>query len=568
MDNETRIFLEALWGNKPNNPYILVWTLPDKKSHWFRTVNEASTFAGQDGNRSLNVYTGVALSPKDYGPKLRCEAPNTAGIGGLWMDLDILDSAHKKKNLPPSIEDARSLLDGCGLPPNIVIHSGHGLQAWWLFKYIWMFLKPEDRARAAILTERWKVHFREMGKTKGWEVDATHDLARVMRMPGTFNQNGTPVVPVKILSLDCTIRYDHDEIEDFLDGLGIAGPQPGKILSWPGKAGSQNGISQNGSFVLNSEATPPFDKFNGLCEIEPKFRQSWERKRKDLQDASASGYDMSLANFAFQAGWSDQEIVDLLAANSRKHGGGIKREGYYKLTLEKARAHEAVFRPEELEEEGEGEEVAQTPPNPATASKKKDADNTRQTKLKTLSEVLGVKLVKVVKFLSDPPTYTLQTVEGSVELGPVSSLIGQARLRDKLADASGIYIKNFKPAEWSKVAQALLDICEEGTLSADTTRPGLAKAWIDHYLESMPEPSSSMNDEVVNGQFPFIYEKSGQVAIFLESFLYALSTSPEHPSRREVALCLKAYGCEYEKINVYLGKKRTSRGIWLLPDSA
>ena len=41
-----------------------------------------------------------------------------------------------------------------------------------------------------------------------------------------------------------------------------------------------------------------------LQDASPKFKATWERTRKDLQDQSGSGYDISLANQLAIAGWS------------------------------------------------------------------------------------------------------------------------------------------------------------------------------------------------------------------------------------------------------------------------
>ena len=55
-------------------------------------------------------------------------------------------------------------------------------------------------------------------------------------------------------------------------------------------------------------------------ENDQKFKRSWEHRRPDMQDPSASGYDQSLANIALAAGWSDQEIANLMIAHRRKYG--------------------------------------------------------------------------------------------------------------------------------------------------------------------------------------------------------------------------------------------------------
>ena len=71
---------------------------------------------------------------------------------------------------------------------------------------------------------------------------------------------------------------------------------------------------------------------------------SCERQRTDLPDSSASGYDQSLANFAANAGWSDQEIVNLLIAHRRTFGDDLNLNNpqKYQRTIATARTPRGV----------------------------------------------------------------------------------------------------------------------------------------------------------------------------------------------------------------------------------
>ena len=93
-----------------------------------------------------------------------------------------------------------------------------------------------------------------------------------------------------------------------------------------------------GGLALDPEADPSILKLEVLLKANPKFRKSWEQDRKDMTDQSASAYDLSMATIALGAGWSDQEVVNLLICWRRKHGHDLKlRENYYVVTLDKAK---------------------------------------------------------------------------------------------------------------------------------------------------------------------------------------------------------------------------------------
>lgn len=191
-------FLGALWGDKPDNLYVLVWALNGKRSAWFADVAKAAEWAAGRNN----MFVGVGLSPEDYGAGARCKSDAVAGLAGFWADIDYQDgAAHKGTALPADGDAAMEFaVSGLELRPSLVVHSGHGIQAWWLFAEPWVFAGDADRNRAAALSVAWQGFVGARGKVNGWKLDSTHDLARVMRIPGTFNvKDKCPSVEVRLL---------------------------------------------------------------------------------------------------------------------------------------------------------------------------------------------------------------------------------------------------------------------------------------------------------------------------------------------------------------------------------
>lgn len=146
----------------------------------------------------------------------RWEIPEIIGIPGLWVDIDIYNPiAHKKDNLPKSIEDAMNLLLD-NIPPSIVVHSGYGLHVWWVFKEAWYFESQEEKEQAQELLTNLQANIRQRAAAQGWHLDNTSDLARVMRIPGTLNYklSSNPVWAQVIESSD--LRYDPTELIDLV----------------------------------------------------------------------------------------------------------------------------------------------------------------------------------------------------------------------------------------------------------------------------------------------------------------------------------------------------------------
>ncbi len=331
-------FLIALWGDTPPGQ-ILVWMLPNKRSTWLTGVPIT-----RDGQKVLHdflkthdgcdIYTGVSLAPRHpkLSPHERVTSANSAGIAGMWADIDIADTVHKKQNLPPSIEAAQEVLLA-EYPPSITVNSGHGLQCWWLFRESWIFKDAGERALAQRRARVWHSLLSKSFQAQGWTLDATHDLARVMRLPGTFNHKSGDARPVEVIG-----------VSDFRWSLDLPAPEEiqSELLTSEARTPAATEIVI-GALLLDPEAEPPVDKLETLLEAIPEFARSWNRKRTDFQDGdqSPSVYDQSLAYWAVMGRWSDDEIAALIISHRRRWGYDLKlRQDYYQRTIAKARGNQ------------------------------------------------------------------------------------------------------------------------------------------------------------------------------------------------------------------------------------
>lgn len=135
----------------------------------------------------------------------------------FWVDIDIQGSVHTSANLPPTLVDAMSLLDRFPLPASLVWHTGNGVQAVWMLREPWVLSADPDRCEAQTLARRFIESFDVLAQRSGWRVDPTHDLARVLRLPGTMNwkQPATPLL-VRILCDNHESRYNLSDFEPYL----------------------------------------------------------------------------------------------------------------------------------------------------------------------------------------------------------------------------------------------------------------------------------------------------------------------------------------------------------------
>ncbi len=206
MDFLTNLYSDA-------SGWLTLWTKQDKKTQWFKDRGQAQETALALSGEGLDVYFGVCLQ-KTKARSGRGSADNVSVMPGVWIDIDIAGKAHAQGQLPATMDEARQFLTDFPLEASYVINSGHGLHAYWIFREPWILETDAERAEAADLSERFQKTIRALGARRGWKIDSTHDLARILRLPGTVNYKTEPK-EVKILD-DTGCRYNQSEIEDHL----------------------------------------------------------------------------------------------------------------------------------------------------------------------------------------------------------------------------------------------------------------------------------------------------------------------------------------------------------------
>lgn len=210
----TQEFLETVFGYADEDLYVHLWTLPDKITYSFSVsaLDEMADKALRLSEAGKEVYVAVGLTKEPLPGNARTSTKSVAAIPGLWADIDILHDAHKSKNLPETIEAAKAIIPP-QFAPSLLVHSGHGLQGWWLYR------EPDEPDG---LCERLQAVMRGRATLHGWTLDATHDMARVLRVPGTLNHKSEPVLVEVIEESD--IRYNPQDFDDVLPELKRSAP--------------------------------------------------------------------------------------------------------------------------------------------------------------------------------------------------------------------------------------------------------------------------------------------------------------------------------------------------------
>lgn len=315
-------FLTLLWGPQPPG-LIQTWQLEGRRSGYYRSPYGTSGLAGHP-----DVYTGVSLAHKDHGRYRRANAAQAAAIAGLWLDIDVNGGPENKTGAAADLDTARKLARAI-VAPTILVHSGYGLQAWWLLPKPWRFTSQVEQDQAATMAAQWHQLHERAAANAGFRLDSVHDLARLMRLPGTINAKGGGRAAVEVL--------DHDGPRHELEQLHATCETAGPIVP-RASAGDQLALPD---VQARAGATPPAPKLQALIINSSDFAATWRHQVGVRANGwSLSEYDLSLCSQAAQAGFTDQELADLIAYHRRLWDPADEKGGrldYLRRTIAKAR---------------------------------------------------------------------------------------------------------------------------------------------------------------------------------------------------------------------------------------
>ena len=549
MDPEE--FLTDLWGNPPPG-VALVWTLPNNRSRWYTRFDGISQ--EMEDHALEDVYTGVGIASRNgnrFNSQNRFTEEEVGGLAGMWADIDVAHPVHKKPNLPPTQEQALTTLEEALLEPTLLVDSGHGIQAWWLFEQPWLFQSPQEHELGRRAAQWWHQHIKALYTARGWTTDSVFNLDRIMRLPGTWN-NREPVDRRPVIAIgEKGKRYTPEEFLDQVpEEFHTSTPPLGRR---GGRKPPRHGAASGGPgqlLTLSSDAEPSAIRLAAILKENPKFRRSWEQERKDMNDQSASAYDMSMATIALGAGWPDQEVVNLMICWRRKHGHDLKlRENYYAVTLDKAREPMELARAQE-----QLNETLLQPP-----------DDETEVLMHNLATLFGVDITRIVKYLGDPPIYYMYTEQGNITLGKIGNVMAQEKFRGHTAAATGVMIPSVSKRIWEQRVQAMLLACEEIEVG-DASHPAQeTRLWLAEYLLEKPPREDEEWEKAAEAKQPFL--RKGRVHIFMDDLRKWLELAvgdqmTSHALGRRLRLCMAQPG----QVNIRIGNTRTTRTCWMLSE--
>jgi hypothetical protein len=240
--------------------------------HYCSSIDEAiERVAATDG--TANVYVGACPRDRRSGSRGAVTA-----VAGAWADLDFHQLDPTSRDV--ALELAYRRIEALGIPPTMLVHTGNGLQAWWLFH------EPVK------VTDQWSAERFEAinsGLAERLGGDHVHDLARVLRVPGTMNlpdakKRARGCLPVLARLLDSDgPSYELMDLGSFAVPVSEVSTRSGTSCAMSAQPPEDDAAIVGAFEQLLSQLGPHHP-----------LSRTWTGRRQ-LPDGSRSAFDMALA---------------------------------------------------------------------------------------------------------------------------------------------------------------------------------------------------------------------------------------------------------------------------------
>ena len=220
----------------------------DIRQRLVATREEVDAFAQELVDDEWNVYFGVAKFATDKDRK----KPNVQALKAFWLDIDCGEGkalVNEKTGRPDGyvdqatgLQELQRFCKTIGLPKPLLVNSGRGLHVYW------PLTEEVTRAQWEPVAER----LRELCVLHNLHVDGkVFEVARVLRIPGTYNFKDNPPTQVEIMSFAPEVEFGM-----FKNILGVkerAETPPKRELTELAKSMMQNSVSSFRKIIMRNE---------------------------------------------------------------------------------------------------------------------------------------------------------------------------------------------------------------------------------------------------------------------------------------------------------------------------
>jgi putative DNA primase/helicase len=307
-------FLDSMFGPSLNQNAgdIEIRTFkPFPSQYFFSSISDAAKLTIDLCNQGIDVYFGINPRTGKQGTK-----ENIQYLSAFHAEIDYGSLGHKKETEYENYEKALEEINNFHLKPSIIIHSGGGFHCYWVLT------NPLKVAEYGIIT----LENINKALTQVLKGDSgTHDISRVLRVPGTFNfkkpENPRPVL---IISINAK-TYEYDA---FLELPVILNDAPVKTNT-----------TKPVPLKLIPEAPPVTDTADiDRLPVPPKIK-SLINNGNDGNYSSRSEADMAVIMSLVSKGVGDNEIRQIFQTYpiGEKYRSHASPDTYLKHNIQKAK---------------------------------------------------------------------------------------------------------------------------------------------------------------------------------------------------------------------------------------
>lgn len=506
----------------------------------------------------VTLYYNVGVTRTELPSHQRGAKADVAAVTCIWMDID-LPKVDSKKNYPP-LEHVMAALGDMPLRYTSLVDTGGGVHVYWFLNEPQLFADAAEAEKfEASLTKPWANLFKvKLAKYGAYDIDSIHDVSRMLRIPGSWHKNGKQCV---VAEANYVLRYSPDDFLTYVEEVNIETIVPKFIPKF------------------NSEITGAVDlgKLEALQVNAPVFKKIWDRK---TVFPSASECDASIARHALTAGWTDEEIGNLLVAFNKKYTPErldklYRAESEYGSYIGRVVAfvrRKAAEAPERQRFSGGPTDGPTLDDDPI--SEPEDSADPRKVALRKLSTILGgVPVLRWIQVGYENPLYTIVVADPkknneikTIRIGGEAAVVDgppvfQRRLYSEIQHR--IPAQYTTKAEWNNFLVGLAQIVEIVEAPEVTTR-SMALAGIRQYLEEKRFGRDKDRDRVLRMGGAYYDEQEAKLYIHLQDLIKHLNMHGGGHKWNivEMVSAVTNLGFHRESLNYEIDGKRSTKSYW------
>ncbi|MBF0502565.1 MAG: DUF927 domain-containing protein [Candidatus Riflebacteria bacterium] len=203
-------------------------TWPDTGSQWqaikFFSPEEAWKISEHAHKFStVNHYFGACTRDveivKRSNPKGTGKSDSIIYVSGFYADIDVGTNGHSAKGYAPTKEVAIEIMGEMDILPTYIVDTGGGFHGYRKLAEGIFITSEDERLAAEHYLKRFHAFIASKFAKHGFKIDNVSDLARVMRVPGSFNHKREVPELVEIIHINSKNIASLDDWEEYLPAI-------------------------------------------------------------------------------------------------------------------------------------------------------------------------------------------------------------------------------------------------------------------------------------------------------------------------------------------------------------